>query len=151
MGLLRNMLLAGVIFFHCVYLSSCSKEKEDPLPGDTTDVELPPFDINKVNDTYPSLAPFINWQLWGPYNTHDPTIVKHGDYFYCYSTDAAYGIETPVGIQIRRSKDLVDWQFVNWALKSLPSQGSNFISSRGGTPFNSLWAPYIMKVGSEFR
>lgn len=133
------------------YLGSCSKESDvDPKPGDTTDVEIPPFDINDINDTYPDVAPLENWQLWGPYNTHDPSVIKDGDY-YSYSTDAAYGVAPPVGIQIRKSKDLVEWKFVNWALKSLPSLGSNFIISRGGTPFNSLWAPYIMKVGSEFR
>lgn len=135
----------------CVFFSCSEKKKEDPTPVDTTDVELPPFDINKLNDTYADLAPLVNWQLWGPYNTHDPSIIKHGEYFYSYSTDAAYGIEAPVGIQVRRSKDLVDWQFLKWTLRSLPTQGSNFIISRGGTPFNSLWAPYIMKSGNEFR
>jgi arabinan endo-1,5-alpha-L-arabinosidase len=88
---------------------------------------------------------------WGPYNTHDPSIIRSVDYFYSYSTDAAYGVSAPAGIQIRKSKDLIQWQFVGWALNGIPKQGSDFIKANGGTPFNSLWAPYIIKVGSEFR
>ena len=29
--------------------------------------------------------------------------------------------------------------------------GSAYITAQGGTPFNSLWAPYVMKVGNEYR
>ena len=148
----KKALYCCIFFFTVTYLGSCSKESEvDPKPADSTGVEIPPFDINDINDTYPDVAPLESWQLWGPYNTHDPSVIKDDDYYYSYSTDAAFGVEAPVGIQIRKSRDLVEWIFVKWALKSLPSQGSNFIKSRGGTPFNSLWAPYIMKVGSEFR
>lgn len=148
----KRFLLCGLIVLLSVYLSSCTDDsKEDPGPKDPPDVVLPPFEIDKLSDTYPALAPFSKWQLWGPYNTHDPSIVKDGEYFYCYSTDAAYGVDAPLGIPIKRSKDLVDWQMRGWALKALPTQGSNFIKSMGGTPFNSLWAPYIMKVENEFR
>jgi arabinan endo-1,5-alpha-L-arabinosidase len=63
----------------------------------------------------------------------------------------AYGVDVRPGIQIRKSKDLVEWTYVGWVFNSLPAQGSLFITSGGGTPFNSLWAPCIIKVGNEFR
>ena len=94
---------------------------------------------------------------WGPYNVHDPAVIKADDgYYYCYSTDVGYGIKdtdlTP-GLQVRRSKDLVDWQFVGWVFTnaSEPAMGRAYITQRGGTPNRLLWAPYVLKVGSEYR
>src|SRR5262249_47029726 len=92
-----------------------------------------------------------SYTQWGPYNVHDPSIIKSGDYFYCFSTDVAYGTTVRPGIQIRKSKDLVQWQFVGWAFNSLPSLGANYITQAGGTPNQSLWAPYIMKVNNQYR
>lgn len=146
------------LFFFAALLSTlagCSKDAslEEIEPVDTTgqENETVPFDINNVNDTYAALAPLSNSSKWGPYNVHDPSIIKAGDYFYCYSTDAAYGTAVPPGIQVRKSKDLIDWKFVGWALTSSPKQGTDFIRNNGGVPFNSFWAPYIMKAGNEFR
>ncbi len=134
-----------------IFTAGCSKKGSvDPVdpytpPGNTS------FDINSITDTYAAIAPFTYYAQWGPYNVHDPSIVKSGDYFYCYSTDAAYGTSVRPGIQIRKSKDLVQWQFVGWAFNSLPAMGANYITQTGGTPFQSLWAPYIMKVGNQYR
>jgi arabinan endo-1,5-alpha-L-arabinosidase len=116
-----------------------------PPPEDT------PFDIDDLTDTYPTLTSFDKHMQWGPYNVHDPSIINDDEYFYCYSTDAGYGIDVRPGLQVRRSKDLVDWDFVGWVFSALPKQGSDFIKQNGGTPFNSLWAPYVLKVGSEYR
>ena len=54
-------------------------------------------------------------------------------------------------IQIRRSNDLVEWQFAGFAFDALPKLGADFIKASGGTPFDALWAPYVLKVGNEFR
>lgn len=137
-------LLVGVLFFSC--------SKSDPvIPASSGTPAAPPFDINNINDTYADVASFDLHDLWGPYNVHDPSILNNGDYFYCYSTDVGYGVTVPPGIQIRKSKDLVEWKFVGWVFNGLPLAGSNFIKQNGGTPFNALWAPYILKVGSEYR
>lgn len=129
----------------------CSKNNgggsQDPPPT----VDTPAFKIDDLSDTYASLAPFAFYSKWGPYNVHDPSIIKSGSYFYSYSTDAAYGTAVRPGIQIRKSKDLVDWQFVGWAFNALPAAGANFISQAGGVPNQSLWAPYVLKVGNQFR
>lgn len=111
----------------------------------------PSFDVNRIQDTYADIAPYEFRKKWGPYNVHDPAVIKEGDYYYAYSTDAAFGTEAPAGIQVRKSKDLVNWQYVGTAFSGLPAQGAAFIRERGGSPFNSLWAPYVLKAGSEFR
>jgi arabinan endo-1,5-alpha-L-arabinosidase len=132
-------------------ITSCSKPSDPPDPGPGPGNNPPAFDINSINDTYASLAPFSNYLQWGPYNVHDPSIIKSGEYFYSFSTDAAYGTAVRPGLQIRKSKDLIQWFYVGWVFNGLPAQGAAFITQGGGTPFQSLWAPYVLKVGNEFR
>ena len=142
----------AIWFFGLSIFVSCSKSNDPAAPTTPiTPTPPPPFDINQINDTYPQLVSFDLHASWGPYNTHDPSIINNGDYYYCYSTDVGYGITVPPGIQIRRSKDLIEWDFMGWVFSGLPSAGSNFINQNGGIPNNSLWAPYIMKVGTEYR
>ncbi|MFI5131149.1 MAG: family 43 glycosylhydrolase, partial [Chitinophagales bacterium] len=43
------------------------------------------------------------------------------------------------------------WTFVGWVFNSLPPMGSAYITGQGGTPFNSLWAPCVIKAGNEYR
>lgn len=147
--------LTALLLAITVMISSCSKKEiADPsvvtVPVIAVPV-LPAFDINNINDTYADVAPFADYYKWSSYNVHDPSIKKFGDYYYCYSTDVGFGIDVRSGIQIRKSKDLVQWEFVGWVFSNLPPQGSAFIKSNGGTPFNSLWAPYVLLVGSEYR
>src|SRR5665648_71445 len=81
-------------------VSSCSK-KPDPVPvpkGEDPPVIIPPavvFNINSIHDTYSDVMDFSFVNKWGPYNVHDPSIKKFGDYYYCYSTDVAYGNTSP--------------------------------------------------------
>src|SRR5688572_14077021 len=107
MGKITSVIVC--LFFLMFTGVSCSDDPADPVGPDTTTVKIPPFDIEKLNDTYGSIAPFDFYPLWGPYNVHDPSIIRDGEYFYCYNTDVGYGINVPPGIQIRKSKDLVDW------------------------------------------
>jgi arabinan endo-1,5-alpha-L-arabinosidase len=146
-----------LVFFALLLLPfvfSCKKPRMNPGGGGTdTIVIVPPkpFDINSINDTYDDVAPFVNYFKWGSYNVHDPSVKKFGDYYYCYNTDVGYGTAVPSGIQVRKSKDLVEWKFVGWVFNKLPALGSQFITSSGGTPFDALWAPYILKVNNEYR
>ncbi len=109
------------------------------------------FDISSIKDTYAEVTSFENRFQWGSHNVHDPSIFKDGDTYYCYSTDAAYGFAVRPGIQIRKSKDLIEWEFVGWAFSSIPAKGANYIKSKGAEPNNSLWAPYVLKHGDEYR
>jgi arabinan endo-1,5-alpha-L-arabinosidase len=110
-----------------------------------------PFDINSITDTYENISSFSNYTKWSVYNVHDPSVKKFGDFYYSYSTDVGFGITVRPGIQVRKSKDLVEWTFVGWVFNNLPTAGAAYISGQGATPFNSLWAPYVMKAGSEYR
>ncbi|MBO9203797.1 MULTISPECIES: family 43 glycosylhydrolase [Niastella] len=142
-------LLVAVII--CL-LAGCGKKGSlDPLdPVSPVPVDSA-FDVNSITDTYASITPFAYYTHWGPYNVHDPSIVKSGDYFYCFSTDVGYGITIKPGIQIRKSKDLVQWEFVGLAFNGLPAKGAEYITRTGGTPFQSLWAPYVLKVNNQYR
>lgn len=148
---IRQVSCAVIVVF---FFASCKKGGTEG-GGETTPpvVEPPAFDINSINDTYGDVASYANRSLWGPYNTHDPSIIKAGDYWYCYSTDAAYG--NPVGLNpgllVRRSKDLINWQFMGTAFNGLPTMGVAYITANGATPNNGLWAPYVIKVGNEYR
>jgi len=146
------------IFLAIITFFGCSKDNGGslstaPTTPDTIKTPTPStdFDINSIEDTYADLAPFDYYTKWGSYNVHDPSIKKFGDTYYCYSTDVAYGASVRPGIQIRKSKDLVQWTFVGWAFNGLPGLAANYIRQKGGTPNDGIWAPYIMKVGSEYR
>ena len=137
-------------------LGSCKKSDggsatEQPPPPPPPPPPPAVFDINLITDTYESIASPSNSSKWSVYNVHDPSIIKEGEWYYCYNTDVAYGAAPRIGIMVRKSKDLVDWQYVGWALNALPSLAVQYITSYGATPVQGLWAPYIMKVGQEFR
>ena len=152
---IRRLLKILSLFTLILQQAACTEEKnvEPTIDGDSTVVQNPTsnFDINNIEDTYGNIAPYDYVRKWGPYNVHDPSIIKDGEYYYCYNTDVGYGTEVPAGIQIRKSKDLVEWQYVGRVFNGLPQQGADFIKSKGVEPFNSLWAPYIFKYGDEFR
>lgn len=144
--------LVIILLFTGVACKRSSAPAGQPADTSTTTTSPPPpFDINSITDTYAALAPLTDYSQWGPYNVHDPSIKKLNGEYYCYSTDVAYGATPPAGIQVRRSADLVQWQFVGWAFNGIPSIASQYISSAGGTPNAGLWAPYIIQSGSELR
>ncbi|MHA4806673.1 family 43 glycosylhydrolase [Flavitalea flava] len=133
---------------------SCSKSGGAPggnSGGGTDTIPVPVFDINSIHDTYGEMADFSYHLQWGSYNVHDPSVKKFGDTYYCYSTDVGFGTTVPAGIQVRKSKDLVQWQFVGWVFNGVPAMGAQFITSSGGTPFQALWAPYVTRVNQEYR
>ncbi len=153
-----TLFLLSMMVFHC------SKEKmpdpvvdPNPNPGggnnqeDTTTLDDGPVDFSKLKDTYGELASPNLTSQWAHYNTHDPSYLVEDDFTYSYSTDVAFGHEIKPGLQIRRSINLVEWEFVGWVFNRLPTMGANFIRQNGGEPFESLWAPYIMKVDDEYR
>lgn len=150
-------------FLFMAMVLSCTEEpiavadqKTDPSTADNTNTDTSTndpeeFDINSIKDTYAELAPFSNYMNWGPHNVHDPSIFKDGNTYYSYSTDVAYGSSIRPGLQIRKSKDLIEWKFVGWVFNSIPEKGAAYIRSKGAEPNNSLWAPYVLKYGDEYR
>lgn len=164
--LLRHKTFFGFIILATLLavMVSCSKDNPVETPPDvsspTPEPEpepepepspAPVYTVDNIMDTYFSVAGEENASQWGPYNVHDPSILKVGNTYYCYNTDVSFGSAVRPGIQIRKSQDLINWEFLGWAFNGLPSKGAAYIRGQGTEPFNSLWAPFVMQVGDEFR
>ncbi len=113
---------------------------------------------NPWADDYRNFSSLEHKDKWGTYNVHDPSCKKFGDTYYMYSTDAIYagpsqGADARTGyIQVRRSKDLVDWEFVGWALPEIPAEAKEWVLTQsGGRGAGNIWAPYITEYKGVYR
>lgn len=144
-----------------------------PTPGDQTAGELANYKCPTYDDNYTSVAAWTQRSKWNLANMHDPTVVKASDgYYYMYQTDASYGNELQKDIRnsnkhghffCRRSKNLVDWEFVGATMVGLPSwvktklnefRKGMGVAERPDTYFaNDLdfgfWAPCVRKVNDH--
>lgn len=152
-GFFRAGMFISVLFLFMV-VSGC--ENKGRSLRKSTDVKTTSKDtLNPgIPDNYQDIASFKYHKEWGTHNVHDPSCIKVGDWYYLYSTDVAYGWGNlkRVGIQVRKSKDLIHWQFVGWAFDGIPPKAYRYVVkvNNGKKPRN-MWAPYIMKVGNLFR
>ena len=144
-----------------------------PTPGDQTAEELANYKCPTYDDNYTSVADWTQRSKWNLANMHDPTVVKASDgYYYMYQTDASYGNAHQKDIRnsnkhghffCRRSKNLVDWEFVGATMVGLPSwvktklnefRKGMGVAERPDTYFaNDLdfgfWAPCVRKVNDH--
>ena len=144
-----------------------------PTPGDQTAEELANYKCPTYDDNYTSLAAWTQRSKWNLANMHDPTVVKASDgYYYMYQTDASYGNAHQKDIRnsnkhghffCRRSKNLVDWEFVGATMVGLPSwvktklnefRKGMGVAERPDSYFaNDLdfgfWAPCVRKVNDH--
>ena len=145
----------------------------NPTPGDQTAEDLANYKCPTYNDNYTSVAAWTQRSKWNLANMHDPTVVKASDgYYYMYQTDASYGNEHQKDIRnsnkhghffCRRSKNLVDWEFVGATMVGLPSwvktklnefRKGMGVAERPDSYFaNDLdfgfWAPCVRKVNDH--
>lgn len=85
------------------------------------------------------------------FESHDPGMMYDPVSGYCYSYSTDGGITTPYcqGIQIRRSKDLVEFEYVGMALSDAAvKEGSD---NGEYPPTKGFWAPYTEYVNGEYR
>ncbi|RCW38946.1 arabinan endo-1,5-alpha-L-arabinosidase [Marinilabilia salmonicolor] len=118
-------------------------------------------EANPYKDDYSDITPLSFKDQWGTANVHDPSIIKTDSFYYVYSTDAYYikrGVqfndtdEKMGNIPIRRSKDLVNWEFTGWALDSIPQPAIDHVHSyTGNKGADNMWAPYIYKHNDTYR
>jgi arabinan endo-1,5-alpha-L-arabinosidase len=159
------------VFLSFLFVCSCSEEEEIPDSPDTDTEEKPgtPDDERKnfnppvYADDYnqEGLSAWANRSRWNLANVHDPTVEKCGDYYYLYSTDASYGnVHLGHGhFPYRRSKDLVNWEFLGMAMANTPDwvkDTLNNIRQRFGlspidNPVYGYWAPAVKKAGDKYR
>lgn len=110
-------------------------------------------------DYYISQASWSDRSKWNLANVHDPTVMRASDgYYYMYQTDASYGNAHDGNGHFfcRRSKNLVDWEFLGSTLSECPKwvlDSANALRTRMGVPTiaaNDLavgyWAPCVRQV-----
>ncbi len=122
-----------------------------------------PFAGPTYPDNYTAIASWASRSQWNLANVHDPTVEKSGDYYYMYSTDASYGnAHNGNGhYPYRRSKDLVNWEFLGMAFAGAPAWIKDSLNNKRArmnpalppiaNPNYGFWAPYIKKVGNKYR
>lgn len=85
------------------------------------------------------------------FESHDPGMMYDpvSGWCYSYSTDGAITSQYKQGIQIRKSKDLVDFEFVGYALSDAAvAEGRD---NGEFPPTKGFWAPYTEYVNGEYR
>lgn len=147
--IMRNFLLPVLGVAGCL-LASC-----------TSAVFTPSASVNPWEDNYLPVAKMEDYRQWGTYNVHDPSCRKSGEYYYMYSTDAIWGENrkeatekgVPMGyIQMRRSKDLVHWEFLGWAFPEIPEEAVRWVQSHtDGEGATNIWAPYMIPFKDKYR
>nr|WP_321412462.1 family 43 glycosylhydrolase [uncultured Carboxylicivirga sp.] len=116
---------------------------------------------NPYTDDYTEISSLSHRNQWNAANVHDPSCIKVGDTYYVYATGAYF---TPPNINfkddsvhigklpIRSSKDLVNWNFEGWVFDETPNEAFAYVKSvNGGHAADNMWAPFIRKVGDEYR
>lgn len=86
------------------------------------------------------------------FESHDPSMMWDpvGKCYYSYCTDSAITSSYRQGIPVRRSRDLVNFEFVGYALSHAAiaegrDNGPDFEPTRG------FWAPYVEYCNGEYR
>lgn len=101
-------------------------------------------------DTYHDVAAKIS--QWKHYNTHDPTVYKDGEWYYMYSTDASWAGLNKTGALKRRSKDLVNWEFLGNAFNGVPQSAVDYFRNNGNPNYTDqgIWAPFLYKFKNKY-
>lgn len=81
---------------------------------------------------------------WGALGAHDPSIFKDNDIFYVFSTDAIVDGRALPAVQIRKSKDLINWEYVGRAIDDVPDEAKKWTKAEG------IWAPEVIKVENQY-
>ncbi len=83
-------------------------------------------------------------ELSGDIRAHDPSMIKAGNFYYVFATGDENGLGEG-SVQIRRSSDMQNWEFVGTMFNALPTWIAKEI---GKVP--NLWAPDISYVGGKY-
>lgn len=81
---------------------------------------------------------------WGTLGAHDPSIFNDNGVYYVFSTDARVGGAAKQSIQVRKSKDLINWEYIGTALSDIPKEAKEWTGAEG------IWAPELIKINNEY-
>lgn len=111
-------------------------------------------------DDYRANSDWSRRSVWNLANVHDPTVMLADDgYYYMYQTDASYG-NASMGngkghFHGRRSKDLVNWEYLggtmaetppSWPLETCNAYRAEMGLAPVSNPQYLYWAPCARKV-----
>lgn len=148
-----------------------SGKDPDPGTGKPEDYVAPTY-----SDNYTSYNAWTNRSKWQLANVHDPSVVLADDgYYYMYQTDASYGNVHDASTKgtkhghffCRRSKDMVNWEFLGATMYGLPewvkdkhnemrtamglgASTADYSKDNASSGFG-FWAPCVRKVGNVYR
>ena len=148
-----------ILSFLIIALShvGCNEDVVEPIDNGH-DTIATNFIIPTYADDYSSIASWANRNKWNLANVHDPSVAYYNGYYYMYGTDASYGNEAAGHghFQGKRSKDLVNWEWVGGPFYNAPawvSDSLNTIRSRMGLAVidndkivYGYWAPVVRRV-----
>ena len=116
------------------------------------------------DDDYSAIAGWNTRSKWNLANVHDPSIAYYDGYYYMYCTDASYGNEHLKATKGRhfpgkRSKDLVNWEYVPGPMNDAPSWVKDSLNTIRGrmnlepidNPNYGYWAPVVREVDGKLR
>ena len=155
---------AGTVYYVRAYASTSfsttySSVTSFVTTSNTANNELDSYQAPSYPDDYTSIADWSKRSQWNLSNVHDPTVVLADDgYYYMYQTDASYGNAHEKGGHFhgRRSKDLVNWEYLGGTMKNLPDwvipKLNEIRKAMGLKEVNpdkktfGYWAPCVRKV-----
>lgn len=115
--------------FFWIYLLSFFADFDKPLIFQNSFFEAPRKDTTLFQN--PVFEPVLA----------DPTVIKHGEYFYAYGTEDNWGEEGGYHlVPVIRSKDLINWEVVRDAFDQKPGW-----KLKGG-----IWAPDVTEIDGRF-
>lgn len=136
---MKKRILALMLLLPLIGMMGCSaKQNSEESLAKITFPENPKLEESRDSSIV------LDKKNWGTLGAHDPSIYKDKDTYYVFSTDARVGGPATPGIQVRKSKDLINWEFVGQALPGIPEEAKKWSRPQG------IWAPDITKVGDEY-
>ena len=136
----------------------CEDDKVEPIDDENGSEPETEWSIPTYSDDYSPIASWANRSEWNLANVHDPSVAFYNGYYYMYGTDASYGNEHEGHghFQGKRSKDLVNWQWVGGPFYDPPSWVADSLNSiRAGMGLDAIpeeeiqygyWAPVVRRV-----
>lgn len=131
------------------------------LPAEWADWTAPTYKDDYTH-TGDNIHTWANRSKWNLANVHDPSVAYYNGYYYMFGTDASYGNEHNKGgshFQGKRSKDLVNWEWVPGLFNTTPAWVKDTLNAIRGrmdlepidNPTYGYWAPVIRVVDGKLR
>lgn len=160
--------MVWISFLAAMAFAGCKEDDniEYENPGSKVQTDVTVTDGQNMADDYTPIADWGNRFRWNLANVHDPSVVRADDgYYYMYQTDASYGNahagegQSRGHFYCRRSKDLINWEFMGPTLHGVPAWvksklneirkdmglAPSSIDFRNQTQFG-FWAPCVRRI-----